>query len=79
MLRFCAPGGSYAVAWTDGGFSRCFLEVVGSISTAGLLYLLGLSSIVLGQQVRGRVRTQRIGTMLFCEVNNLWCRPEYVA
>lgn len=47
MLEFCEPGDSYSVAWVGGGFSRCFLEVVGSIATAGLLFLLGLSGIVL--------------------------------
>ena len=48
MLEFCEPGDGYNVPWIGGGFSRCFLEVVGSISTCGLLYLLGMTAIVLG-------------------------------
>lgn len=47
MLEFCEPADGYDVPWVGGGFSRCFLEVVGAISTAGLLYLLGLTAIVL--------------------------------
>ena len=51
MLEFCEPGDSYSVAWVGGGFSRCFLEVVGSIGSAGLLLLFGLSGIVLQPKV----------------------------
>ena len=47
MLPFCEPGDEYEVPWVGGGFSRCFLQIVGSMSTAGLLYLLGLTTIVL--------------------------------
>ena len=46
-LHFCEPGDWYNVPWVGGGFSRCFLELVGSISTAGLLYLLGMTAFVL--------------------------------
>ena len=47
VLPFCEPDDGYNIPWISGGFSRCFLEIVGSISTAGLLYLLGLTAIVL--------------------------------
>lgn len=48
MLPFCEPDDDYSTPWVNGGFSRCFLEVVGSISSAGILILLGLTIIVLG-------------------------------
>ena len=51
MLEFCEPGDSYSVPWVGRGFSRCFLEVVGSLASAGLLFLLGFSSIVLWPKV----------------------------
>ena len=50
MLRFCEPGDEYTVPWINQAFSRCFLEVVGSITCAGLLYVLGMSSVVLGSK-----------------------------
>ena len=43
----CEPGDSYSVPWTRDGFSRCFLELVGSISSGGVVFVLGLGSIVL--------------------------------
>ena len=48
MLPFCVDGDDYSVPWVDGGFSRCFLQTVGSIASAGILILLGLTIIVLG-------------------------------
>lgn len=48
MLPFCEPGDDYSIPWTKGGLSRCFLGVVGSMSSAGLLIVLGLAIIVLG-------------------------------
>lgn len=49
MLPVCEPGDSYTVPWTVHGFSRCFLELVGGISSAGFLYVIGLGVIVLGR------------------------------
>ncbi len=51
MLRFCEPGDGYSTAWVDGGLSRCFLDVVGSISCAGIVFIVGLTGIVLGPKV----------------------------
>lgn len=48
MLPFCEPGDEYTTPWINGGFSRCFLETVGSMACAGTLILLGLTVIVLG-------------------------------
>ena len=48
VLPFCEPGDSYSTAWVHGGFSRCFLQVVASITCTGVLLVLGLSGIVLG-------------------------------
>ena len=48
MLPFCEPGDAYSTAWVDDGFSRCFLDVVCSIATAGLLFIFGLGAIALG-------------------------------
>ena len=48
MLPFCEPGDAYTTPWVGSGFSRCFLETVGSIASAGLLFILGLSVIALG-------------------------------
>lgn len=49
MLPICEPGDSYSKVWGEYGFSRCFLQLVGSITCAGLLYVLGLGAIVLGK------------------------------
>ena len=46
-MHFCYPGDSYSVPWQDGGFSRCFLETVSSISLGGIIILLGLAIVVL--------------------------------
>ena len=46
-MHFCYPGDSYSVPWQDGGFSRCFLETVSSISLGGIIILLGLAVVVL--------------------------------
>ena len=51
MLPVCEPGDSYGRAWGEYGFSRCFLQLVGSIFCAGLLYVLGLGAIVLGKAI----------------------------
>ena len=56
MLPFCEPGDEYTVPWVGGGFSRCFLQIVGSISTAGLLYLFGLSAIVLAPKPKKELK-----------------------
>lgn len=48
MLPFCESGDQYTTPWIDGGFSRCFLQTVGSIASAGALVVLGLTVIVLG-------------------------------
>ena len=64
MLPFCEPGDEYTVPWVGGGFSRCFLQIVGSISTAGLLYLLGLSAIVLAPKPKKEVKAGE-GTKLY--------------
>ena len=56
MLPFCEPGDEYNVPWVGGGFSRCFLQIVGSMSTAGLLYLLGLSAIVLAPKPKRELK-----------------------
>ncbi len=50
MLPFCEPDDSYRSPWTANGFSRCFLELVGSIAGAGVLYVLGVGFIVLGMR-----------------------------
>lgn len=49
MLPVCEPGDSYSKAWGEYGFSRCFLQIVGAISSAGVLYVFGLGAIVLGK------------------------------
>ena len=64
MLPFCEPGDEYTVPWVGGGFSRCFLQIVGSISTAGLLYLLGLSAIVLAPKPKKEVKAGE-GTIMY--------------
>lgn len=46
-MHFCYPGDSYSVPWQDGGFSRCFLETVSSISLGGIIILLGLTVLTL--------------------------------
>ncbi|XP_065894792.1 ATP-binding cassette sub-family B member 6-like [Dysidea avara] len=46
-MHFCYPGDSYSVPWQSGGFSRCFLETVSSISLGGIILLLGLAVITL--------------------------------
>ena len=46
-MHFCYPGDSYSVPWQDGGFSRCFLETVSSISLGGIIILLGLAIVIL--------------------------------
>ena len=51
MLPLCEPGDSTGIPWSGHGFSRCFLEMVGAISAAGVLYVLGLGVIVLGECV----------------------------
>lgn len=51
MLPVCEPGDAYSSAWLTYGFSRCFLELVGSITGAGVLYVLGVGFIVLGKSV----------------------------
>ena len=48
MLPFCGPEDDYSIPWVDSGFSRCFLQTVGSMASAGILILLGLTIIVLG-------------------------------
>ena len=48
MLPFCEPGDAHTTPWVGNGFSRCFLETVGSIASAGLLFIFGLTVIVLG-------------------------------
>ena len=47
MMHFCYPGDSYSVPWHSGGFSRCFLETVSSISLGGIIILLGLTVLTL--------------------------------
>ena len=47
MMDFCYPGDSYSVPWQSGGFSRCFLETVSSISLGGIIILLGLTVVTL--------------------------------
>ena len=47
MMEFCYPGDSYSVPWQSGGFSRCFLETVSSISLGGIIILLGLTVLTL--------------------------------
>lgn len=49
MLPFCEPGDAYSVPWSNGGLSRCFAQVVGSLSCAGVLFVFGLTGIVLGR------------------------------
>ena len=56
MLPFCEPGDEYTIPWIGGGFSRCFLQIVGSMSSAGLLYLLGLSAIVLAPKPKKELK-----------------------
>ena len=51
MLPFCEPGDSYRSVWTGSGFSRCFLDLVGGIAAAGILYVLGVGCIVLGKLI----------------------------
>ena len=46
-MHFCYPGDSYSVPWQNGGFSRCFLETVSSISLGGVIILLGLAVLTL--------------------------------
>nr|QHX41459.1 ATP-binding cassette sub-family B member 6 [Halisarca dujardinii] len=47
VFQFCPPGGSYEESWVNGGFSRCFLEVLCSIVCAGVLIVLGVAQMVL--------------------------------
>ena len=47
MLPFCEGGDGYSLAWVEGGLSRCFLQVVGSLSCAGILLVVGLSGVVM--------------------------------
>ena len=51
-IEFCEPGDWYSVPWVGGGFSRCFLELVGSITTAGVFYLLGMTAFVLAPKAK---------------------------
>ena len=51
MLPVCEPGDSYSQPWGEHGFSRCFLQLVGGIACAGILYVLGLGAIVLGKVI----------------------------
>ena len=46
-MHFCYPGDSYSVPWQNGGFSRCFLETVSSISLGGIIIMLGLTIVIL--------------------------------
>ena len=50
MLRFCEQGESYSVAWVQGGVSRCFLQVVGSLVCAGVLLVISGTGAVLGRR-----------------------------
>ena len=48
VLPFCEEGEDYSVAWVGEGFSRCFLQVVGSLACAGVLLVFSGSAAVLG-------------------------------
>ena len=50
VLSFCEPGDEYSIPWTDGGLSRCFVQVVGSLASAGMLFVFGLTGCVLGRK-----------------------------
>ena len=70
-LPFCEPGDAYSVPWVHGGISRCFLQVVGSISCSGVLLVLGLTAIVLSKKssaptLRLPVPTSLVVTFSLC-------------
>ncbi len=68
MLPFCEPEDYYSIPWVNGGISRCFLGVVGSMSCAGVLILLGLTIIVLGPKSKDTKVKQLISKILILEV-----------
>ncbi len=57
MLPFCELNDDYSIPWVNGGISRCFLGVVGSMSCAGVLILLGLTIFVLGRKSKDTKQT----------------------
>lgn len=54
MIPFCNEGDDYTVPWQSGGLSRCLVDIVGSLSSSGLLFILGLSGIVLRNKPQKR-------------------------
>ena len=52
ILPFCEAGDSDSIIWRNGGFSRCFLTIFGSLFTSGLAIILGLSLAILGGKPR---------------------------
>lgn len=52
-IPFCKTGDDYTIPWQSGGFSRCLVDIVGSLSSSYCLFIVGLSSIVFcGTQVK---------------------------
>ena len=51
MLPVCEPDDSYTtIPWNENGFSRCFLELVFSIGSGGVLFVFGLGALVFSKQ-----------------------------
>ena len=50
MLPFCEPGDSYSVLWVENGLSRCFSDILGSLSAGGVLFLVGLTVLTLSEK-----------------------------
>lgn len=65
MLPVCEPGDGYNKVWGEYGFSRCFLQLVGPLAGAGVLYVLGLGAVVLG--------TSQLRIKVLCYVTLLYC------
>ena len=52
MLPFCEPGDSNSVLWVENGLSRCFSDILGSLSAGGVLFLIGLTVLTLSEKTK---------------------------
>ena len=52
MLPFCELGDSYSVVWVANGLSRCFSDIVGSLSAGGALFLFGLTVLIVSKKTK---------------------------
>ena len=50
MMPFCNEGDDYTIPWQSDGLSRCLVDIVSSLSSSGLLFIFGLTCIVLGSK-----------------------------